>query len=350
MMNTLHQLILREVEILFRPFSHRKIALPTRIVMAQEHAPYLLDTQELLQYYRHRAAHEVGLILTAPAVINDPAAASDMKSPRFYGGTALRTWKQICRIVHATHCKIAPLLLHAGMCRPRQGNIPNPEVLPVGPSGISPYTLTKEGESLSKDRMQQIVAAFAQAAAIAKELKFDAVEIHGAAGSLIEQFFHPATNHRTDEYSAHAVSRTRFATDIIHATRKAVGKAFPIIFRFSQESCGKVSTRLAERPEELSEFLHPLRDAGVDIFHCTGSHFAKPAFEGSGLNLAGWTRIITGKPTISTGNEATQSNSNLQKLYRMLLSEEFDLVSLAGELQTDPLWAHHLHTGDTPQP
>ncbi len=347
-MNTLHQLILREVEILFRPFAHRKIQLPTRIVMAQEHAPYGLSTQSMMQYYRYRAANEVGLILTAPVAIDDASAAADIKTPLFYGGTALRTWKQICRVVHATHCKIAPLLRHAGMCRPRGESVPHPEASPIGPSGIDPYTLEHNGEAMSKSRMTQVVKAYAQAAKVAKALDFDAVEVDGSEGSLIDQFFRPETNHRHDVYSAQALARTRFAADIIHAIRKGVGKSFPIIFRFSQRGIGQCHTRLATTPEELAEFLQPLRNAGVDIFHCTGSSFALPEFEGSGLNLAGWTRIITGAPVISTGEEATQSHENLQKLYNMMQRDEVDLVSLMGELKNDPTWASQLHRGDTP--
>lgn len=346
-MNTLHQLILREVEILFRPFQHRKINLPTRIVMAQNQLPTGLTPQEMIHYYRHRAAHEVGLILTAPVAIDDPAAGADATHPSFYGGTALRAWKQIVQAVHATHCKIAPLLWHAGMNLNEHPNRSR-HVPPIGPSGINPYTLKKLGADMDFTKLKHIVASYARAAGIAKELKFDAVEIHGAEGSLIDQFFRPETNHRQDMYSAQALARTRFATDIIHAVRKCVGKTFPIIFRFSQESIGQCHKRLASTPEELSEFLLPLRDAGVDIFHCTGKHFAVPEFEGSGLNLAGWTRIITGKPVISTGEEATQNQLNLQRLYTMMYMGDFELVSLMGELQTNPMWAHQLHQGDTP--
>ena len=347
-MNTLHQLILREVEILFRPFVHRKIVLPTRIVMAQERVPYALSPLQMMQYYRQRAANEVGLILTAPVAIDDPAAAADSKTPVFFGGTPLRTWKQICRLVHSTHCKMAPLLLHAGMCRPTDGSEPNPQVPSIGPSGISPYSLETCGEAMSQARIEQVTDAYARAAHMARELKFDAVEVHAAAGSLIDQFFRAETNHRHDEYSAQPVSRTRFATGIIHAIRKRVGKDFPLIFRFSQKGGGQCTHPLATKPEELAEFLLPLRDAGVDIFHCTGEHFAKPEFDGSGLNLAGWVRIITGKPVISTGEEATHNRANLQNLYRMLRSNEIDMVSLMGELQDDPHWAHNLRQGNTP--
>ncbi len=338
-MNTLYRLILRDIEVLFQPYVHRKITLPTRLVIAQESIPYGMRTPGLLLHYRHSAADEVGLILTPPVLIDDPAAGADWRTPLFYGGRALRLWKQIVQTVHTTACKIAPQLHHAGMCRPMRGDIPHPKEAPVGPSGICPFTLEQTGEELSPARMAQVADAYARAAAAARDLRFDAIEINGSAGSLLDQFFRPETNRRTDIYGASAVARTRFATEVVHAVRKAVGKAFPIIFRYSQHGIGQCAeNRLANTPEELAEFLLPLRDAGVDIFHCTGEHFAIPEFAGSGLNLAGWTRIITGKTSISTGKEAPRGNNALQKLYAMMRAGEFDLVSLNGEL------AKSLHT------
>eukprot|EP01030_Chromulinospumella_sphaerica_P018753 gene18753-18623_t len=69
---------------------------------------------------------------------------------------------------------------------------------------------------------------------------------------------------------------------------------FPIIFRFSQWKQQDYTARLVQTPEALGEFLKPLSDAGVDIFHCSTRRFWEPEFEGSELNLAGWTRKLTG--------------------------------------------------------
>ncbi len=63
----------------------------------------------------------------------------------------------------------------------------------------------------------------------------------------------------------------------------------------------------AHTPAELETFLKPLIDAGVDIFHCSTRRFWEPEFEGSDLNLAGWTKKLSGKPTISVGS-VTLSN------------------------------------------
>jgi len=52
----------------------------------------------------------------------------------------------------------------------------------------------------------------------------------------------------------------------------------------------------------ITRFLGPLVDAGVDVFHCSTRRFWEPEFAGSDLNLAGWTKKLTGKPTITVGS------------------------------------------------
>src|SRR5260221_99785 len=78
----------------------------------------------------------------------------------------------------------------------------------------------------------------------------------------------------------------------------------PIILRFSQWKQQDYAARLATTPEELARFLAPLSTAGVDIFHCSQRRFWEPEFEGSDLNLAGWTKKLTGKPTVTVGSVA----------------------------------------------
>ncbi|MBS7720197.1 hypothetical protein, partial [Vibrio cholerae] len=94
-------------------------------------------------------------------------------------------------------------------------------------------------------------------------------------------------------------------------------------------------------PEALGEFLTPLYDAGVDIFHGSTRRFWEPEFEGSDLNLAGWTRQLTGKPTITVGSvgldgeflqfmvntDKVAQPASLEKLLERLNNDEFDLVA-----------------------
>ncbi|MCV5365953.1 12-oxophytodienoate reductase, partial [Escherichia coli] len=82
--------------------------------------------------------------------------------------------------------------------------------------------------------IDDVVAAFAQAAVDAKAIGMDGVEIHGAHGYLIDQFFWEGSNQRSDEYGGSLAKRSRFAIELIKAVRVAVGADYPIIFRFSQ--------------------------------------------------------------------------------------------------------------------
>ncbi|MNC20604.1 NADH oxidase [compost metagenome] len=256
--------------------------------------------------------------------------------------------------VHAAGGKIVPQLWHVGMAR-TIGELPNADVLPIGPSGLN-LAGERVTEPMTKEEIDGIIAAFAQAAADAKAVGFDGIELHGAHGYLIDQFFWEKTNKRTDEYGGDLEARTTFAVEIIDACRRAVGPDFPIILRFSQWKAGDYSAKLAQTPEELARFLTPLSNAGVDIFHCSTRRFWLPEFEGSELNLAGWTKKITGKPTITVGSVGLNSEfgsavteyneeDNLDRLMERLENAEFDLVAVGRALISDPAWPAKVQSG-----
>ncbi len=356
-----HPLCLRDIETLFRPFHHRKLNLPTRLVMApmtRGFAPGGVPTPEMAQYYERRARGELGLIITEGTMVNEPSASADSNYPDFFSGPSLRAWRHIARRVRRHGCRIAPQLWHMGMARPLPGEVdmPNPELPPIGPSGIDPQTLRQTGETMSRAKIAEVITAYAQAAAHARRLGFDAVEIHGAHGYLIDQFFWEATNHRDDEYGGDLVGRTRFAREVVAAVRKAVGRRFPIIFRFSQWKVDHYDARLARTPAELSDLLHPLCEAGVDIFHCSTRNFSTPAFEGSPLSLAGWTKKLTGKPTIAVGSVGLDTPfldrpdedprcAGIRRLVEMMAAGEFDLIAIGRSLLADPAWATKMRMG-----
>ncbi len=356
-----HPLCLREIETLFRPFIHRKLSLPTRLVMApmtRGFAPEGIPTPEMAQYYERRAGEGLGLIITEGSMINEPSASADSNYPNFFSGAALRAWRHIARRVRRHGCRMAPQLWHMGMARPQPhtADMPNPELPPIGPSGIDPQTLEKTGETMSRAKIAEVITAYAEAAANARRLGFDAVEIHGAHGYLIDQFLWEATNKREDEYGGDLVGRTRFAREVVAAVRKAVGRRFPIIFRFSQWKVGRYDARLAHSPAELSDLLHPLCEAGVDIFHCSTRNFSAPEFEGNPRSLAGWVKKLTGKPTIAVGSVGLdkpfldESGENprcagVHRLVEMMAAGEFDLIAIGRSLLADPAWATKVRMG-----
>jgi 2,4-dienoyl-CoA reductase-like NADH-dependent reductase (Old Yellow Enzyme family) len=125
--------------------------------------------------------------------------------------------------------------------------------------------------------------------------------------------------------------------------------------------------RLATTPDELSRFLAPLAAAGLDAFHCSQRRFWEPEFDCSDMNLAGWTKKLTGKPTITVGSvsldvdfivslgrvpesEAPGGNGNspaaeMDRLVEMLARGDFDLVAVGRALLADPSWAAKVRDG-----
>ncbi|MGK0247856.1 MAG: 2,4-dienoyl-CoA reductase-like NADH-dependent reductase (Old Yellow Enzyme family) [Oleispira sp.] len=347
---------------LFQPIELGPLSLKNRIVMApmtRTFSPGGIPNDLVVAYYERRAENEVGLIITEGTTVNHKAANGYPRVPAFHGTAALAGWKKVVDAVHAKGGKIAPQIWHVGSVR-KEGADPDPSVPGYSPSGLF-MPGKKNGIAMSQQDIDDVVAAFAQAAADAKEIGFDAVEVHGAHGYLIDQFFWEGTNQREDSYGGSLLARTKFAAEIISAIRARVGADFPIIFRFSQWKQQDYDARLAQTPEELTAFLTPLVDAGVDIFHCSTRRYWEKEFENSPidghLNLAGWTKKITGKPVITVGSVGLNTSfvgaehglqmsakagieaRSITALAERLDNKEFDLVAVGRALIQDPTWA-----------
>ena len=350
-------------ETLFTPVDLGKLSVKNRIAMApmtRTYSPGNIPNEAVVSYYQRRAEGGVGLIITEGTFVNHEAASGYPNVPAFYGKEALAGWKTVVDAVHAAGGKIAPQLWHVGAIR-RPGIMPGGDTPGHSPSGMAkPGKVT--GHAMTQDDIDNVVAAFAQAAADAKEIGFDAIELHGAHGYLIDQFFWDGTNQRTDGYGGDLAHRSRFALEIVRAVRAAVGEDFPIIFRFSQWKQQDYSVRLCETPEALQAFLTPLAEAGVDIFHCSTRRFWEPEFEGSDLNLAGWARKLTGKPTITVGSVGLNADflpedgtadfkaaepASLDRLIERAERNEFDLVAVGRALIANPDWANQVAEGQT---
>lgn len=352
----------RATDALFRPFPFGSITLKNRVVMApmtRSQSPGKVPGENVAAYYRRRAEGGVGLIITEGTNPGQPAASGYPNVPAFDGEAALAGWKRVVEQVHAAGAAIIPQLWHVGSIRQR-GMEPDPNVPGYGPSPVAHPFYGDKGQvpvEMTKRDIDEAIEAFARSARHAVELGFDGLELHGAHSYLIDQFFWDYTNRRTDKYGGSLVQRTRFAVELIQAVRAAVGPDFPIVFRYSQWKQGDYKHKMAQTPQELEAFLAPLSDAGVDIFHASTRRFNNPEFEGSGLNLAGWSKKLTGKPSITVGSVGLDSDflrsyagkpahvASIDSLIDRLESEEFDLVAVGRALLSDAAWANKVGDG-----
>ena len=344
---------------LFTPFTLANLSLPNRIVMApmtRNQSPDGVPGDDVVGYYTRRAAHGVGLIVTEGTAIAHPAAVASPRIPRFHGDDALAGWAKVVTAVHAAGGRIVPQLWHVGMAR-KPGSEPNLEAPPVGPSGLD-LTGAPVNDALTEAQVEGLIDAYAQGAADAQRLGFDGIELHGAHGYLIDQFFWERTNQRHDRFGGDPVARTRFASDVIKRCRARTSPGFPIILRFSQWKLTEYEARLVTTPDELERFLQPLVEAGVDAFHCSTRRFWQPEFAGSELNLAGWTKKVSGRPTITVGSVGlnndfmtslregqSSQHVGLAPMARMIESGDVDLVAVGRALLVDPAWAEKVQAG-----
>jgi len=337
---------------LFQPFKLKSLNMKNRFVMApmtRSFSPNGVPTPDVATYYKKRAAGDVGLILSEGTVIDRPASSNDANIPHFHGQKALAGWDNVIKGVHEADGQMGPQIWHMGiMDNHHSGWLPSGPF--EGPSGLNKPGEAK-GVAMTESDIADAIAAYGRAAADAKKLGFDTVEIHGAHGYLIDQFFWDKLNVRTDGYGGkNLTDRNRFGIEVIKEVCRQVGEDYAVILRLSQFTAQDYNRKLASTPQEMEAWLNPLVDAGVDILHCSQRRFWEPEFEGSDLNFAGWAKKLTGAATITVGSVGlsgdfmaafggeSSTSTSLDGLIERMDKGEFDLVAVGRALLADPAW------------
>lgn len=349
------------IEPLFAPFDTGQIVLPNRLAMSpmtRSFAPGGIPDAATPAYYARRAAGGVGLVVTEGVAVPHAVAHQGTDIPDFHGA-ALDVWARVTVAVQAEGSRIFAQLWHAGLGR-RPSLTCNPDEPSIGPGEFLPDG-HKPTRAMTDSDIADVIQAFANAAASAKRIGMDGVEIHGAHGYLIDQFFWPVSNNRTDRYNGEIEERGRFAAELVQAMRAAAGPDFPIMMRWSQWKGPDYEAMLVTNPRDLERLLTPLVDAGVDLFDCSTRRFWLPEFEGSDMNLAGWTKKVTGKPTMTVGSVGLEaplsgrsmetiinsdvSLANLVTLMALFERGDFDLVALGRSVLMNPDWPKLIRAG-----
>lgn len=344
------------IDDLFQPLTVRSLIVPNRFAMApmtRQASPGGIPGTDVAEYYRRRAAGGVGLIITEGIRLPDPAAGYPYSIPTLAGDEVLEGRTHVVDAVHADGATIAAQLWHQGVQRDDVDG-----VVPVSPSGIDGLG-NPRGQALEPDELQRIAELFGRSAVTARDIGFDAVELHGAHGYLLDQFLWERTNMRNDGYGGSLAARTRFPAEVIAAVRAAVGPDYPIIFRFSQWKGTDFTASIADNPKQLEELLTPLVEAGVDVLHPSTRRHYVPEFPDYDreLSLAGWTKKVTGLPVIAVGSVGLDTQFRLEqrgqmvrpapvdRLVEQFEAGEFDVVAIGRALLADPAWVNRLRDG-----
>jgi N-ethylmaleimide reductase len=215
----------------FTPVRVGRYTLPNRLVMApmtRSRAKFDGTPGELAaEYYSQRAS--VGLIVTEGTQPSDDGQGY-LTTPGIYSPAHIAGWKKVTAAVHDKGGHIFIQIMHAGrMSHP--DNTPHHRQA-VAPSAIAPgsQTFTATGmqdiptpRALTTEQVRRTVADFRRAARSAIEAGADGIEIHGANGYLVQQFFAPNANTRADEYGGSIANRARFAIEVATAIANEIG-------------------------------------------------------------------------------------------------------------------------------
>ncbi|RVQ68675.1 12-oxophytodienoate reductase [Croceicoccus ponticola] len=353
---------------LFEPLRIGGMTVPNRIALApmtREFAPDGVPGDDVVEYYRRRAAGGTGLIITEGMAVN-ATGAHDGPIPLLFQPETQLALARIATAVTGEGACIVPQLWHVGL--QDSPTTVNPDTVKqrpprVGPSGI--YGNGKPGGSPMTDaQIADTIADFARCAAGAMSAGCDGIEIHGAHGYLPDQFMWSRTNRRKDRYGGDVAQRSRFLAEIVAACRAATSPDFAIIARISQWKSVDYDARLADSADDWAAMLAPLCDAGVDAFHCSTRRFWEPAFPDGGPTLAALTRRLSGRPVIAVGSvtlerdfkqgtsetgggiaESAARSAHVAQIVEAMEAGEFDMIAVGRAMIANADWANIVREG-----
>lgn len=326
---------------LFSPAKIGNLELKNRIMKApQSSGMSNMDgtvSERLVRYYRKQAAGGSAMIIVEYAYVDDIGAKSahchlGISSNEHIPGLAwlaenIREQGAIPAI-QIEHCGRQKFLGTQPICAPSA--IPWPKLWDQYGTQSVPHVLTIE-------EIKDIVSAFGDAALRAKQAGYELVEIHGAHGYLLTNFFSPTTNHRTDLYGGSLENRMRIYVEIVRDVRKKVGPDFPVTIRLSGTDYEPDGFPI----EETIELAKVLEKEGIDAFHISGGdhhtmiHQVSPMAMSLGHNV--WAAEAI-KGAVSVPVIASGSITLPEFAEEIISSGKGDFVGLGRPLWADPEW------------
>ena len=341
---------------LFEPYKLKNLNLRNRVVMApmaRNQSPGGIPTSEVVAYYSRRAKAEVGLIITEGIEVSHEASSAYPDVPRLDTKEAREGWKRVVNGIKENGGSVIAQLWHCGGFR-KLGMQPNPEV-----PGHTASGLVKPGKKVAHEMtledIKQTINAYASDAKYCEEIGFDGVEIHGAHGYLIDNFFWEGTNIRNDSYGGSIEKRSQFVSEIIQALRSNISQEFIVGLRFSQWKQHDFEAKLAHSTDDLKKVLLSPVESGLDYLHSSMRRFWESEFEGSEENLAYWTKKISNIPTIGVGSVGLDSDfidmtapskpASIDKAIDDISKEKYDLLAVGRALLSDHEWVLKMKEG-----
>jgi 2,4-dienoyl-CoA reductase-like NADH-dependent reductase (Old Yellow Enzyme family) len=285
-------------------------------------------TQALIAHYTRRAAG-VGLVIVQHSYIAKDGKLS-LRQLGIYDDALIKGLADLAESIHAKGTPVCIQITHAG----RRANSSICGSRPVAPSAIPASDSDEVPRELEKHEIERLVRLFGEAARRACKAGFDAVEIHGAHGFLLNQFTSPLSNRRTDEYGGAFENRIRFPLEVVREVRKAVGSDSSLLYRLGAYDGQDRGVTI----DECQAFARKLVEAGVNIVDVSGGLIgSRPeglVSQGYFLPLAEKINQAVEVPVIGVGGIKDPEFAD-----EAIRQNRVDLVAVGRAILADPDWA-----------
>jgi len=307
------------------PIIVKGLALKNRIVMPPMQtslaSPEGAVTDDLIGHYIRRS-RDIGLIIVEHSYVSIEGKLSEKQ----LGVCEDKLISGLERLVGKVHSMGTPLVLqinHAGMKA-------NTEITGVKPVGPSSDESTRE---LEVEEIEALPETYADAAERAMKAGFDGVEVHGAHGFLLNQFYSPITNRRGDKYGGTLENRIRLPLEVVERVKEKVGGRL-LLYRLGSDDLDPHGIRI----EDSKKFAKKLEEAGVDLIDVSGGMCgSRPEqlqdTQGYFIPQAQEIKKIVKIPVIGVGRIIDPEYADT-----LIKEGRVDLVAVGRKLLEDPNW------------
>lgn len=309
------------------PIQVKDFVIKNRLVMppmaTAKASPAGKVTNELCEYYEEKSkGGYFGLIITEHSFISRQGKAHKGQVS-ISMDSDIKELEKIVSVIHNHNTKVFAQINHAGGATQKEitgFDILSASAVPL-PAGRTNMVLPKE---MTQSDIDKVIADFAEGAFRAKSAGYDGVEIHSAHGYLLNQFFSPLTNKRTDKYSGATLQgRMELHLEIIHAVRKRVGNSYPIALRLGACDYMEGGITIEDSIAACKEF----EKAGIDLLDISGGFCSyispKTKRQGYFSELSEPIKKAVHIPVILTGGITTKEAAE-----ELLQTEKADMIGI----------------------
>jgi 2,4-dienoyl-CoA reductase-like NADH-dependent reductase (Old Yellow Enzyme family) len=279
-------------------------------------------TDDLIRHYTRRSKG-LGLLIVEQSSVSPQGKWSE-RQIGICDDSLIHGLKRLSDSIHSTGTSVVVQINHTGGRASR-------EVTGMQPVAPSPSGSARE---LQVDEIEALIEAFAVGARRAMEAGFDGVEVHGAHGFLLNQFFSPLTNRRHDNYGGSLRNRMRFPLEVVERIKGKVGGRL-LLYRLGSDDLDPAGTRI----EDCQKFATKLQEAGVDIIDvsgglCGGTPAQLQGRQGFFIPQAHQIRNVLDMPVIGVGGITEPEFA-----HKLIQEGKVDLIAVGRKLLEDPDWA-----------